>query len=217
MKKMAIAIDGPAGAGKSTIARIIAESLDLLYIDTGAMYRAVTLYMIENNISISNIDEIKKLMDSMDIRLKDSSIFVNGRDITDEIRSPKVNKLVSPVSAIREVREKLVEMQRNIASIDSVVMDGRDIGSNVLKDADIKIFLTASVEERAKRRCQEMIQKGINADLNNVIMDISSRDKADSERKLNPLIKADDAVVVDTTGKSIDEVVEIILRIIKGV
>lgn len=215
MKK--IAIDGPAGAGKSTIARIIAERLGFLYIDTGAMYRAVTLYMIENDISIDDINKITRLMDCMDIRLNNSSIFVNGRDITDEIRSQKVNKLVSPVSAIPEVREKLVELQRNIASENSVVMDGRDIGSNVLKDADVKIFLTASVEERARRRCQEMVQKGVNVDLNIIIKDISIRDKADSERKLNPLIKADDAVVVDTTGKSIDEVVEIILGIIEEV
>lgn len=215
MKK--IAIDGPAGAGKSTIARIIAEKLGYLYIDTGAMYRAVTLYMIENDISIDDINKITRLMDCMDIRLNKGSIFVNGRDITDEIRSQKVNKLVSPVSAIPEVREKLVELQRNIASENSVVMDGRDIGSNVLKDADVKIFLTASVEERARRRCQEMVQKGVNVDLNIIIKDISIRDKADSERKLNPLIKADDAVVVDTTGKSIDEVVEIILGIIEEV
>lgn len=215
MKK--IAIDGPAGAGKSTIARIIAEKLGYLYIDTGAMYRAVTLYMIENDISIDDINKITRLMDCMDIRLNKGSIFVNGRDITDEIRSQKVNKLVSPVSAIPEVREKLVELQRNIASENSVVMDGRDIGSNVLKDAEVKIFLTASVEERARRRCQEMVQKGVNVDLNIIIKDISIRDKADSERKLNPLIKVDDAVVVDTTGKSIDEVVEIILGIIEEV
>lgn len=217
MEKIDIAIDGPAGAGKSTIARIIAERLGLLYIDTGAMYRAVTLCMLENNLSISDVDEIKNLMDSMDLRLENGSIYLNNRNVTNEIRSQKVNKFVSPVSAIPEVRKKLIEMQRNIASHDSVVMDGRDIGSNVLKDAKIKIFLTASVEERARRRCQELMQKGIDADIKSVVKDISTRDKADSERKLNPLIKANDAVVVDTTGKSIDEVVEIILKIIKGV
>lgn len=216
MKKVAIAIDGPAGAGKSTIARIVADRLGLLYIDTGAMYRAVTLYMLENNISINDIDEIIDMMKAMDIILKGSSIFVNCRDVTHEIRSQKVNRMVSPVSAIPEVRERLVEIQREIARENSVVMDGRDIGSNVLKDAGIKIYLTASVEERARRRCREMVEKGLDVDLEGVIKDISARDKIDSERKLNPLKKADDAILVDTTGKSIDEVVETIISIIKG-
>lgn len=217
MGKLAIAIDGPAGAGKSTIARIIAKRLGILYIDTGAMYRAVTLFMIKNNISMEDKDGIRNMMDSIDIRLKGSSIYLNGSDVTDQIRTPKVNKLVSPVSAIPEIRKKLVEMQRNISSTNSVVMDGRDIGSNVLKDADIKIFLTASAEERAKRRYNEMLLKGFDVDFNSVIKDISIRDKADSERELNPLKKADDAIIVDTTGKTIDEVVEIIIGIVKGV
>jgi cytidylate kinase len=215
MERIAIAIDGPAGAGKSTIARIIADRLKILYIDTGAMYRAITLYMIKNNIELNELERIKGLLDKIYLEFKDNRIFVDGVDVSDEIRDPEVNKYVSPVSTIPIVREKLVDLQRSMALKNSVVMDGRDIGTNVLKDADIKIFLTASVNERAKRRYLEMLNKSINVDMESVKRDISLRDKIDSEREINPLRKAPDAIAVDTTGKSIEDVVNEIIYIIK--
>jgi cytidylate kinase len=215
MERISIAIDGPAGAGKSTIARIIADRLKILYIDTGAMYRAITLYMIKNNIELNELERIKELLDKIYLEFKDNRIFVDGVDVSDAIRNQEVNKYVSPVSTIPIVREKLVDLQRSMALKNSVVMDGRDIGTNVLKDADIKIFLTASVNERAKRRYLEMLNKSINVDMESVKRDISLRDKIDSEREINPLRKAPDAIAVDTTGKSIEDVVNEIIYIIK--
>lgn len=216
MNKIVIAVDGPAGAGKSTVAKKIADKLNILYIDTGAMYRAVTLNIIENNIDLKDDESIQKLLDNIEITLNGDKIYLNQNDVSKKIRSTEVNRLVSPVSAMPIVREKLVKLQRNMASLNSVIMDGRDIGTNVLKDADVKIYLTASIDERAKRRYSEMKEKGIAADLDldAVKKDIIMRDKIDSERTLNPLKKAEDAIIVETTDKSIDEVVNEIIDIV---
>lgn len=216
MNKIVIAVDGPAGAGKSTVAKKIADKLNILYIDTGAMYRAVTLNIIENNIDLNDDKSIQKLLETIEITLKGDKIYLNKNDVSQNIRSNKVNRLVSPVSAMPIVREKLVKLQRDMASLNSVIMDGRDIGTNVLKNADVKIYLTASIDERAKRRYLEMKEKNIVADLDldAVKKDIAMRDKIDSERTLNPLKKAEDAIVVETTDKSIDEVVNEIIDIV---
>lgn len=215
MKTIAVAIDGPAGAGKSTIARLVASKLGILYIDTGAMYRAVTLYIIRSKTDINNLENIKKIIDEIDINISHYRVYLNGEDVSEEIRSPEVNLLVSEVSAIPCVREKLVDLQRKIASYNSVIMDGRDIGTNVLKDADIKIFLTASIEERARRRHLEEIQKGRDVDYETIRQQISERDKFDSSREINPLKKAPDALVIDSTSETIESVVDKILDIIK--
>lgn len=215
MRRIAIAVDGPAGAGKSTIAGKIADKLGILYMDTGAMYRAVTLYIIRNGLDINDFDGIRKLIEDMDINICDNSIYLNGEDVSNEIRLQDVNNLVSPVSAIPFIREKLVILQRKIACNKSVIMDGRDIGTNVLKDADIKIYLTASVEERAERRYNELKKKGVNVNYEVIKQGIIERDRIDSTRETDPLKIADDALVIDTTGKSIEDVSIEILDLIK--
>lgn len=215
MRSIAIAIDGPAGAGKSTIAKLVADRLGILYIDTGAMYRCVTLSILERNIRLHNEAEIRKILNDMEIHFTGNRIFLNSEDVTEKIRLQEVNNLVSTVSAIPFVREKLVEIQRNIASDNNVIMDGRDIGTHVLKDANVKIFLTASIEERAKRRYMQSKSNGDNIDYDIIKQGICDRDRIDSTREVNPLRKADDAIVVDTTSKSIEAVVEEILDIIK--
>ena len=215
MERIVVAIDGPAGAGKSTISKIIAQRLNLKYIDTGAMYRAVTLKAIKNNLDLCNNNEISHMVKNSNISINDEKIFIDEIDVTEEIRMPYVNEKVSIVSAMPGVREVLKEKQRKMAENFNVIMDGRDIGTNVLKDANIKIFLTASVEERAKRRYKEMIEKGISTTFEDVFKDIENRDKIDSSRKANPLKKADDAVMLDTTGMKMNEVVDAIIKIIQ--
>ena len=215
MERIVVAIDGPAGAGKSTISKIIAQRLNLKYIDTGAMYRAVTLKAIKNNLDLCNNNEISRMVKNSNISINDEKIFIDEIDVTEEIRMPYVNEKVSIVSAMPEVREVLKEKQRKMAENFNVIMDGRDIGTNVLKDANIKIFLTASVEERAKRRYKEMIEKGISTTFEDVCKDIENRDNIDSSRKANPLKKADDAVMLDTTGMKMNEVVDAIIKIIQ--
>ncbi|QCX32619.1 (d)CMP kinase [Caloramator sp. E03] len=214
MRNLIIAIDGPAGAGKSTISKIIAEKLNIEYIDTGAMYRAVTLKIIRKGISLNDDDAIECMLKETEIDFINGRIYLDGEDVSKDIRTIEVSSKVSDVAAKSYVRQRLVEIQKNMAAKKSVIMDGRDIGTNVLKDANYKIFLTASVEERAKRRYKEMIEKGSNVTFEDVCKDIENRDRIDSTRKVNPLRKADDAIEVDTTSKSIDEVVDEILSIV---
>lgn len=212
---MKIAIDGPAAAGKSTIAKTIANEIGILYIDTGAMYRAFTYNVIKNNIGIDEQQAIDDLLENTVIDFKDSQIFLNGEQVENRIRSNEVNKLVSEVSAIPKVREKLVEIQREIAAEKSCILDGRDIGTVVFPDADVKIFLTASDEIRALRRLEEMKKNGIESDFDAIIKNIKSRDLQDSTRKTSPLKQAPDAIVIDTGNKSIREISDIIISIIK--
>lgn len=208
MKNIIIAIDGPAGSGKSTSAKIIAEKLGYIYIDTGAMYRAVTLACIEAEIGI-NDNEVAKLVDGIRIDLVQSDLgqrtYLNGKDVSDDIRRPDVTKLVSPVSAMAYVREKMVIQQREMGLNGGVVMDGRDIGTVVFTNAELKIYLIASIEARAERRLLELKQKGFDYSLEEIIKQISDRDIYDSSREISPLKRADDAVVIDTSNISIQE------------
>jgi len=215
---ISVAIDGPAGAGKSSIAKAVAKKLGFVYIDTGAMYRAVAVYSIENKIEIKEENFTKELLDLIDINIEyDESgqrIFLCGRDVSERIRMADASVGASDVAVIPAVRLKLVALQRELAKKASVIMDGRDIGTYVLPDAGLKIFLTASVEERARRRFKEMSEKGIEADLETVKKDIIYRDKNDSEREFAPLRQAEDAVLVDTSDMTIDQVIDKIYSMI---
>ena len=208
-----IAVDGPSGAGKSTIAKIIAEKLNIDYIDTGAMYRAIGLKMMNGGISREedDVEERQKVLDDTTIDFENGVILLDGEDVSGLIRTPEVSMAASDYSRLPEVREKLVAIQREIGHRKSVVMDGRDIGTNVFPDAQYKFFLTATAEERAKRRVAELIEKGQDVDYEATLEDIKQRDYNDSHRKLNPLRKADDAIEIDTTDMSIEEVTQAIL------
>ncbi|GAA0063486.1 (d)CMP kinase [Clostridium sp. CTA-6] len=212
---ISIAIDGPAGAGKSTIAKIIGKKLNIMYINTGSMYRAVTLMALENNIEPSDIESLKTLINSMDISFNGNNIIVNGKDLEEAIRMPIINNNVSKYAAVEEVRELLVSMQQNISKKYNVIMDGRDIGTVVLKDAPYKFFITASAEVRAKRRLKELKEKHINIDFEDVLKEIKERDYIDSNRKINPLKQSKDAILIDTSNFTIEEVVDKICTIIK--
>ena len=209
-----IAIDGPSGAGKSTIAKAVAKALDIDYIDTGAMYRAVGFKMDREGVPFdAQSDALIDMLDHTDIDFVSGDIILDGEVVNTLIRTPEVSMLASRCSALAPVRAKLVEIQRAMGQRKSVIMDGRDIGTNVLKDAEYKIFLTASAEERANRRFKELQEKGESQTYEEVLEDIKQRDHNDMTRELNPLRKADDAVELDTTGMSIDEVVAAVLDI----
>lgn len=215
MSRIVIAVDGPAGAGKSTISKMVANRLNIEYIDTGAMYRAVTLKVIRNGVAIDDEKSLKDMLEKTNIDFVNGKVYLDGEDVSKDIRSIEVSSRVSEVSAVPFVRKKLVELQRKMASEKSVIMDGRDIGTNVLRDANIKIFLTASVDQRAKRRYKELIEKGMKVTFDDVYNDIRERDRIDSSRQTNPLKQAEDAVLIDTTSKTIDDIVNEILAIVK--
>lgn len=220
-RKINIAIDGPAGAGKSTVARMVANELGYVYVDTGAMYRAVTLKAIRAGIHPDDRTRIAQLTEQLNIELIPSNdcqkVLIDGEDVTGQIRTNEVSQRVSAFSTIPEVREILSGKQRNIAAAKGVVMDGRDIGTKVIPDAEVKIFLTASVEERARRRYEELLAKGEQADLEQLKNDISERDRMDEQREHSPLVRADDAVLMDSTEMSISEVVRRILSLCETV
>ncbi|MCR5834217.1 MAG: (d)CMP kinase [Selenomonadaceae bacterium] len=214
MKKI-IAVDGPAGAGKSTVSKICATKLGYTYIDTGAMYRAVGLKVLSSGKSVDE-DLIIEMTRDIKIELDEAArVFLDGREVTKEIRTPEVSRAASDVAKVGFVRQKLTELQRQMAVRGSVIMDGRDIGTQVLPNADLKIFLTASVSERARRRFEELKQKGVAANLATIEKEITARDKQDSEREIAPLAQAEDAVLLDSTTMTIDEVVAEILRLAK--
>jgi cytidylate kinase len=218
-KTFKVAVDGPAGAGKSTVSKTVASSLGLFYIDTGAMYRAVALHVQKGGGNTKSHESVISFLDSIDIDLLEEKgalrVYLNGEDVSDEIRTPEVSIGASDVAVIPEVRIKLAKIQRKIASEKNVIMDGRDIGTYVLPDAEVKIFLTADVETRAERRRLELLEKGKNVPFEEVLSDMIYRDKNDSERKFAPLKRADDAVLIDTTNKSFNEVVNEIIETIK--
>lgn len=210
-----IAIDGPGGAGKSTIAKMVAKKLDIDYIDTGAMYRAVGYKVNKLKIDTENTDEMQKMLDETSIDFSNGNIILDGEVVNDLIRTPEMSLMASKVSALPEVREKLVVLQRAMGQKKSIIMDGRDIGTNVLTDAEYKFYMTASAEERATRRYKELIEKGEDVVYEDVLKDIEQRDYNDINRKLNPLRQAEDAILLDTTGMNIEEVVESILNEVK--
>ncbi len=212
-----IAIDGPAGAGKSTVAKIAADRLSFLYVDTGAMYRTIALALIRNDVDLKDKDSLNLILDKMEITIghKDGEqqVYLNGEDVSDLIRTEKVSEMTSRSSAIPRVRDKLTDLQRNIAAKENVIMDGRDIGTMILPDADLKIFLTASVERRAQRRYHEQIEKGESCTLQQIEEDIRERDYRDSHREIAPLRQAGDAVLIDSSDMTVEEVVERILTL----
>lgn len=222
MKYISVAIDGPAGAGKSSVSKAVAEDLGYTYIDTGAMYRAAALFAIENGIDIKKdtVNLIKRLDEiDIDIRYSDEGqrVLLCGKDVSERIRKEDVSVGASDIAVIGEVRKKLVSLQREMAKRDNVIMDGRDICSYVLPDADVKIFLTASSESRAKRRYDQLTEKGVKCDLEKIKADMEYRDRNDSQRAVAPLKKADDAVLIDTTDLNFNESVEKIKELIKNV
>lgn len=217
MEKINIAIDGPAAAGKSTVARQVARQLGYVYVDTGAMYRAVTWKALQENVSADNPKALAQLASDLHIELlpgeTTQQVLLDGLDITESIRSIVVSAHVSAVSAVPDVRSLLVAKQKEMAQAKGVVMDGRDIGTAVLPDAELKLFLTASVEQRAKRRLSELLDKGEQVTLEQLEQDIARRDAQDEQREVSPLRKAEDAVLVDTTGMDITEVTDLILKL----
>lgn len=219
MKKniFSIAIDGPAGAGKSTIAKKVSELLGIEYIDTGAMYRALTLKVLRNNINPRNTESIIELLTETNIDFNDNHIYLDGFIVDKEIRENRISSNASYIAVIKEVREKMVELQQKMANTKSVIMDGRDITTVVLPNADFKFFVTATVEERGKRRYKELIEKGEkNITLDQIIEDIKRRDNIDSNREIAPLTNTKDSYLLDTTDKSLDECVNIIISMVKG-
>ena len=214
---MNIAIDGPAGAGKSTIARLAAKELGFVYVDTGAMYRAIALYLLDNHTDINDEADLKKALDSININIVYENgvqhVFLDLVDVSEEIRSEKVGNMASTSSALAPIRAKLLDLQRDVAAKNDVIMDGRDIGTNILPNAELKIYLTASVDVRAKRRYDELKLKGESPDLEEIKKGIEQRDYQDMNRDIAPLKQAEDAVFLDTSDMSISEVVDEIIRL----
>ncbi len=212
--KISVAIDGPAGAGKSTIAKLVGKEHDLMYINTGAMYRAVALKSIEKNLSPENVKEICELTESLEMHFENDDLIVNGENVQDKITMPEISSKVSSYAGIKEVRKILVKLQRKMSDKYNVIMDGRDIGTVVLKDADFKFFLTASAQERANRRFKELQGRNIECSYDEILKDIIERDYKDTHRETDPLKKADDAIEIDSTSLDINGVVAEINKII---
>lgn len=221
MEKINIAIDGPAGAGKSTIAKLAAEKLKFIYVDTGAMYRAMALYCIRNKVSAGDEESVARICKEADVTIEyvdgEQHVLLNGENVNGYIRTEEVSQMTSAVSVYREVREKLLSLQRNIAANNNVIMDGRDIGSNVLPEAELKIYLTASVRTRAKRRYLEQIEKGFDVKIEEIEKEIEKRDYRDMHRECAPLKMAEGAEILDTSDMSIDEVVQTILCMVEKI
>lgn len=212
-----VAIDGPAGAGKSTIAKLVAKEKGYVYVDTGAMYRGLAIHFLENGIEAEETGKIVEACKDADVTIRyedgQQQVYLNGKNITAKLREEVVGNMASKSSAIPEVRAKLLELQRVLARREDVIMDGRDIGTCVLPDADVKVFLTASVETRAKRRYDELVEKGVPCNLEEIARDIAERDERDSTREIAPLKQAEDAVLVDSSHMTIEEVVAAIVKL----
>ncbi|MCR5031446.1 MAG: (d)CMP kinase [Lachnospiraceae bacterium] len=214
-----VAIDGPAGAGKSTIARKVAEKKSFIYVDTGAMFRAIGLYMLRNGIDLEDGEALERECQKAEVSIAyvdgEQNVILNGENVSTLIRTPEVGDAASKVSVNKVVRERLLYLQRELARQNDVVMDGRDIGTVVLPEADVKVFLTASVEVRAQRRCKELLDKGIDVKLDEIVREIAERDYRDMHRDVAPLKQAEDAVLVDTSEMSIEEACYTILKLIE--
>ncbi|MCI8630140.1 MAG: (d)CMP kinase [Firmicutes bacterium] len=219
MEQYSIAIDGPAGSGKSSVSKEIAKILNIVYIDTGAMYRTVGLYCLRNHINLDNAEEIEKALQNIDMKITLSegkqTIYLNGEDVTETIRTQQAGKAASDVAVIYAVREKLVQIQRELSKGHSVIMDGRDIGTNVLPHATVKIYLNASVEQRTNRRCHELMLLGKEYNKKRIEYEIIQRDENDKNRKYNPLKKAEDAIEIDNSNMDMEQTIKTILNIIK--
>lgn len=216
---ISVAIDGPAGAGKSTIAKKVSDEIGFIYVDTGALYRAIGYYALSNNVDPKDCQGVSRFLDHIQISLKFKNgrqcVFIGDIDVSDKIRTPEVSMAASDVSAIPSVRKFLLDLQKNLALENNVIMDGRDIGTVILPNAKIKIFLTASPEERAKRRYNDLIKEDKNINFQDVLNDIKQRDFNDASRVIAPLKPADDAIIVDTTGESLDQSVSRLSSLIK--
>ncbi len=214
-----VAVDGTAGSGKGTITKIIANKLNLISIDTGAMYRCVTLECINKNIQYTEIEKIKEILKDINIELRKENeeqlVFLNGEDVTKEIRTPEVDSLVARFAAIKEVRDKITPIQRKMGENANIIMEGRDIGTVVFPNADVKVFLDCSVEERARRRYNQDLEKGIETTYEEVLESIKERHKLETERKIAPLVQATDAVYIDSTGMTIDEEADAVIKVIE--
>ncbi|WP_370773150.1 (d)CMP kinase [Clostridium sp.] len=214
--RISVAIDGPAGAGKSTIAKLVGKKFDLMYINTGAMYRAVALLAKRNDIDTTNITALMSMIDNMEMHFENDDLILDGVNIQNEITMPEISAIVSNYASIPEVRSKLVSLQRKMSEKYNVIMDGRDIGTVVLKNSKFKFFLTASPEERARRRYTELLNRGLDVNYDKLLEDIIKRDYIDSTREVDPLRKADDAIEIDSSNYNIDEVTEIICNFIEN-
>ena len=213
-----VAIDGPAGSGKGTITKLVAEKRNLVSIDTGAMYRCVALDCLNNGIDVEDIEGIERILDKIQIELKkiegEQKVFLNGKDVSKEIREPRVDEVVAKFAAVKQIRDKVTPMQREMGKTQNIIMEGRDIGTVVFPNADVKIFLDCSIEERANRRYKQNLEKGIKMTYEEVLENIKERNRLETERDVAPFVKPEDAVTVDSTNLSIDEVVEEVLKII---
>ena len=212
MKNLIVAIDGPAGSGKSTIAKLLAKKYDLTYIDTGAMYRMITLYLLENNIDISDLKEVERVLNTVNLDMQGDKFYLNNVDVTTKIREKRINDNVSKVASIKIVRSNLVDLQRKISNNKDVILDGRDVGTVIFPNAQVKIFLIASPEERARRRYNEFLEKKTEITYDEVLKSIKERDHIDSTRDESPFVKADDAIELDSTNLTIEDVINFISK-----
>lgn len=216
VKNIVIAIDGPAAAGKSSTARLVAERLGFLHIDTGAMYRAMTLKVLRKGVDIRNVTDVEQLAEGTEIRLERDAgklkVMLDGEDVTEEIRKPGIDRAVSAVSSYKKVRDVMVREQRRMGRDGGIVLEGRDIGTVVFPDAELKIYMVANVEERARRRQKELAMQGVRADVDELVQEIISRDEQDSNRSVSPLRKAEDAIILDTSTMTIEEQVNFIVQ-----
>ena len=212
MKNLIVAIDGPAGSGKSTIAKLLAKKYDLTYIDTGAMYRMITLYLLENNIDISDLKEVERVLNTVNLDMQGDKFYLDNVDVSTKIREKRINDNVSKVASIKIVRSNLVDLQRKISNNKDVILDGRDVGTVIFPNAQVKIFLIASPEERARRRYNEFLEKKTEITYDEVLKSIKERDHIDSTRDESPFVKSDDAIELDSTNLTIEDVINFISK-----
>ena len=212
MNNIIVAIDGPAGSGKSTIAKLLAKKYNLTYIDTGAMYRMITLYLLENNIDISDLKEVERVLNTVNLDMQGDKFYLDNVDVSTKIREKRINDNVSKVASIKIVRSNLVDLQRKISNNKDVILDGRDVGTVIFPNAQVKIFLIASPEERARRRYNEFLEKKTEITYNEVLKSIKERDHIDSTRDESPFVKADDAIELDSTNLTIEDVINFISK-----